>query len=658
MDFPTGGDEFDFVIIGSGAGGGPLAANLAEAGFTVCVLEAGGPPEPEHSASANKYDVPVFHPQASEDPTQSWKFFVKHYSDPLRQQADTKFDQAEQGIFYPRASTLGGCTAHHALITVYPHNSDWDEIAELTKDPTWHSSQMRSYFERLEKCVYYPQSPFRAWIIRLLESLHLRKKNAARHGYKGWLTTSMADPTLALGDYGLLRILKGAIKEAWINVGGTFWDRIVSDFDPNDWRLLTRKKDRQGVAFTPLSVREGRRHGVRERLLDVHRRHPDRLFIRTHTLATKVLFDGEAPSLRAVGVQFLKGARLYRAVKDAPPPQGQGDSGVVRARREVILSGGAFNTPQLLLLSGIGPKRDLDQWNIPCQIDLPGVGKNLQDRYEVGIISSLASNFEILKGATFKQDPNDPHWVEWDTEKKGVYASNGVVLGIILKSKADLLNPDLYIFGVPGYFKGYFVGYSKNVQKDKFTWAILKAHTHNTDGFVTLRSTDPRDVPEIHFRYFDEGSKGFEKDLEAIVKGVKFVRHINQLAGDAISEELWPGANTTASDEDLRSWIKREAWGHHASCTSKMGPVDDPLTVVDSQFKVRGTKNLRVVDASIFPKIPGMFIVCAVYMVSEKASDVIIAEHRIPEISRDVPFVRADPSRSSVPRDTSEEKAR
>jgi choline dehydrogenase len=131
--------------------------------------------------------------------------------------------------------------------------------------------------------------------------------------------------------------------------------------------------------------------------------------------------------------------------------------------------------------------------------------------------------------------------------------------------------------------------------------------------------------PEINFRYFDEGNDDLGEDLDAVVAGVEFVRHMmrNHLPFEA--REVLPGDAVDGNDE-LRTFVRDNAWGHHASCTCKMGRPDDPGAVVDSRFRVLGARNLRVVDASVFPRIPGFFIVTPTYMISEKASDVILAD--------------------------------
>jgi choline dehydrogenase len=152
---------------------------------------------------------------------------------------------------------------------------------------------------------------------------------------------------------------------------------------------------------------------------------------------------------------------------------------------------------------------------------------------------------------------------------------------------------------------------------------------------VTLRSADPQDTPEINFRYFDDdpavSQAQWQDDLNAVVAGVEFARRMNSDTGlrGIIDKEILPGPQYQ-SPEELRKFIVNEAWGHHASCSCKIGAPDDEMAVLDSRFRVRGTRNLRVVDASVFPRIPGLFIVSAVYMIGEKASDVILEDARMP----------------------------
>jgi choline dehydrogenase len=154
----------------------------------------------------------------------------------------------------------------------------------------------------------------------------------------------------------------------------------------------------------------------------------------------------------------------------------------------------------------------------------------------------------------------------------------------------------------------------------------LKAHTRNNAGTVTLRSTDPRDTPEIKFRYFEEGSDTNTEDLDAVVEGIKFARRMSHRLKQEklIAAEELPGEHIQ-SDDDLRDFVRHHAWGHHASCTCAIG-LREKGGVLGSDFRVHGTRGLRVVDASVFPRIPGFFIVSAVYMIGEKAADVILAD--------------------------------
>jgi choline dehydrogenase len=150
---------------------------------------------------------------------------------------------------------------------------------------------------------------------------------------------------------------------------------------------------------------------------------------------------------------------------------------------------------------------------------------------------------------------------------------------------------------------------------------VLKAHSRNRAGTVTLNSADPRDVPRINFRYFEEGA---DQDMEAVLDGIRFVRAITaKLREQNLMTEEFPG-DRFSTDEELKTFVRNNAWGHHASCSCAIGPPDND-GVLDSDFRVHGTSGLRVVDASVFPRIPGVFIVSAVYMIGEKAADAILA---------------------------------
>jgi choline dehydrogenase len=655
--------QFDYVVVGSGGGGGPVAANLASAGFKVLLIEAG------YEYKDLNYDVPAFHADATQDPEMRWDFFVQHYSDPARQsdQYDSKYVEGK-GVLYPRAGTLGGCTAHHALITIYPHNSDWEEIAAIARtydpaDASWDPDRMRSIFERIERCGYITQPDPKS-----------------RHGFSGWLTTDVITDlldlkeTLADPDFQLIQSVLGAVYATAMDLDFNPGDPKALDnlldkieqaledapslkelfkleplarkkaeleahfkgalnkfFDPNQYQVTL--EHREGVFLIPLSVSsdERKRVGTRERINQVKAKFPDNLTIWSETFVTRIVFDGK----QAVGVEYIKGPKSYDA---APAPEGgrkrPDQREVVRVGKEVIVCGGSFNTPQLLMLSGIGPADQLAALGITTISDLPAVGNFLQDRYEVGLISEYPHDFKTLEGSLFrKPKPGevDPSLDEWKANHDGLYATNGGIVAIIRKSSLSRTDPDLFIFGLPAAFRGYFPGYDKalEAQPDRFTWAILKAHTKNKGGFVKLRSTDPFAIPEINFKYFDEGTDKGGDDLEAVIQGVLFAQRFTAHLGVDARPLVEVGyAPPDMNDRrEIGEWIKKEAWGHHACGTCRIGPKGTPAeAALDPNFKVLGVTGLRVVDASIFPSIPGFFIVTPIYMIAEKASESILTD--------------------------------
>ncbi|MBO2453366.1 GMC family oxidoreductase N-terminal domain-containing protein [Actinomadura barringtoniae] len=587
--------EYDYIVIGSGAGGAPVAANLAERGFQVLVVEAG-----PGTIAEIPYSVPAFHLFASSDPALSWDFYVRHYTDTA--QHGTTWVKERQGVLYPRASTLGGCTAHHAMLTMYPENQDWDDIAALTGDPSWNSFAMRRHFERV----------------------------------RSWLPIEFAPPALLLRDRTVARLVgAAALETGTVTRGlgqGVDLNRFAVaglDLDPNDAAHVDAFHE--GMFMIPQSTRDGRRYSTRTRLLQVAAGHPGRLALQTDALVERVTLDrGHDGTLRATGIELRRGRHLYEA---SPMSGGHpGERRQVRARREVIVAGGAFNSPQLLMLSGIGPSDHLRSKRVPVALDLPGVGGNLQDRYEISVVSRFDRDFEIVKGATFGH-PGDPLLRQW---RRGTgfpsYDSNGIIAGIKKRFSRGSAHPELFVFGSPSRFEGYAPGFAAKgvAEPDYFTWAVLRGYTHNDLGTVRLRSADPAAVPDINFRYFGDGRAG-DADLDAICEGVELARRINGRATSlrwtdaARATEVFPGPGRTGRDE-LKAFIRKQAWGHHASCSNPIGSRGSRRAVVDSRFRVHGVQGLRVVDASVFPSIPGLFPVLAVYMIAEKASEDILRD--------------------------------
>ncbi|KAH7119836.1 choline dehydrogenase [Dendryphion nanum] len=617
---------YEFVVVGSGAGGGPLAARLALAGHKTLLIEAGD----DQGANVN-YTVPAYSARASEDENMAWNFFVRHYADENRQALDFKTTYETpnggeytglsppagsklKGTLYPRTGTLGGCTAHNALIAVYPHRSDFESIVALTGDQSWSPANMRKYFVKMERNRH---------LLPLLPG----------HGYDGWLTTETPPLSIVLQDPQLLSVLSGGafalgnetnsiINIATLLAGDANADTAKRDSFPSFYQI-------------PLSSSGSSRAGSREFIIAVRdaknadgsKRYP--LDVRTDCFVTKILFDKSVSPPRATGVEFLDGKFLYKASpksKRAAP----GTPGTATASREVIVAGGAYNSPQLLKLSGVGPAQELARFNIPVISDLPGVGTNLQDHYEIAVQGKTPSNFSALDGCTFDESENDKCLNRWRNPilgNKGLYSSSGLAATLFYKSTATARDEyDVFVFGGPVNFRGYFPGYSTNATAahDIFTWAILKAHPRNNAGSVTLRSSDPLDLPDIVYNYFDTGSGDYNADLQAMREAVSLARDAFKRQLVPIKEVL-PGSDVT-SDSAVKDYIKNTAWGHHASSTCPIGADNDPFAVLDSSFRVRGTAGLRVVDASVYPRIPGTFTAVSTYMVAEKAADVILSQ--------------------------------
>jgi choline dehydrogenase-like flavoprotein len=662
---------------------------LLEAG-TDHAIAAGDPPVGD-VAPPEVQRVPGYHAAATEAPDISWGFSVRHYADTEQQKRDSKYrpehdpsqggkGKGEGGIFYPRCSALGGCTAHHAMIIVAPNDRDWDEIADLTGDDSWRAEHMRGYFTRLEKNLYFQvyRKFFQKvigfvyfWALQIISWVNPRAVwNPGYHGYKGWQPTSFIDPNLVAkigeGDTTFRNVLVGAVESVLGKKGILATLRrvlklqLVLSLDPNDPN--NRRNKPEELAFIPVGTDGVSRVGVRELLLETQKLHPDNLVIVTGVHATKILFtkekDNDPPCAR--GVEVVEGHHLYQA---SPLYSGQApDSAIVRryfAKNEVIICGGSFNTPQLLMLSGIGDEQHLKEHQIdklagidgqPAYpvINLPGVGLNLQDRYEVSVIGQLNQDFVTLKDVSFVPgDPNDLARAEWFKSHTGLYTTNGGTVAVLKCSGVDAERPepDLFIFGAPVSFPGYYWGWSKDLlhakpdeaqaQQNLWSWIILKAYTRNNGGRVRLLSSSAFETPEICFASFAEGPSEWERDRAALVNAVQFVRKINAHSSSLFKNEIQPGVNRPDDSAELKEWIQDEAWGHHACGTCRIGPdpwqanvgnLNDKEAVLDSRFRVQGVRNLRVVDASVFPKIPGYFIVTPVFMISEKAADTILAD--------------------------------
>ncbi|ETS86651.1 hypothetical protein PFICI_00479 [Pestalotiopsis fici W106-1] len=628
--------SYDYVVVGSGPGGGPTAANLAVAGYKVLLIDAGG-----DSGDAMVEEVPAFFPQSTEFVDTEWDFFVTRSSDPAveakniitsyRLENETIYTGPDPpagavpiGTLYPRAGTLGGCSRHNAMIAIRAFDNDWKAVADATGDSFWSGKTFQRLFEKIEHCDYLPNS-------------------ILGHGFKGYLWTEVASLLLAVQDLKAVSVVVSAGAALGKTITGTLIGTIAGlleilflDVNAPGETIIP------GAYQVPLTMKDQVRGGVRDRILDIAsatNRNGDRSYhldIKLNTLVTKIVFDqsGSDQTPRATGVEYLEGQSLYRA-----DPRWQNASvtgeGTINATKEVIIAGGAFNTPQILKLSGVGPKEELEKFNIPVVVDLPGVGTNLKDHIEVPIISIASSDFDLIDGCTFAKgypqvpDPCLEKYLHANTQVgRGPYATNGFPIGIALHSSAaDAIDPDVWVYGGPGYFPGFYPQWADIVLEDHhhWTWISLKANTKNGGGTVKLTSSDPRDVPAVAFNTFEDDLSA-QQDIQASYEGVKFARDAMDklIPLDGTFDEQVPGRADAPTEDDLKEFVKTQSFGHHACCTAPIGGDDDENAVLDSAFRVRGTAGLRVVDASAFPVIPGFFIALPIYLLAEKASEAIL----------------------------------
>ncbi|KAJ9053676.1 hypothetical protein DSO57_1021959 [Entomophthora muscae] len=566
--------EYDYIVVGSGTGGGTVAAELANSGFYTLLIEAG----PERLSPYST--TPAFNAIASEDRDISFGFDVKHF---------TSGTLADKTYFYPRVGALGGCSIHNTMIALYPVESDFTAMVEATGDSGFNEENMRTYFTRMENNHYVlqPQMP-------------------KEHGYRGWFDISYVDITrifrmdLVLID--LFRVVVGNPMR-----------------DVNTRRIMSNKLNTglEGRINVPQAV--DTRNYERSNFVGFINaaRSTGNLVIWADTFVTKLILENNTVS----GVEYRKGKYLYKA-----SPRSTSNptytAGSVTAKKEVIVSGGAFNTPQLLMLSGIGDPAHLREMGIKPKVNLPGVGRGLMDRYEVPVVIEFSRNISLLEPCTFTADAKlDPCYREYKESQSGPYISNGLVSGEIHRSSPSVPEPDLFILNTLSGFHGYFRGYSNDIVRhsNRFSQIILKALTNHT-GFVKLKSKDPFATPEINFNSFSNG----DADLDILVQAIRRSRnYLNSIVEG--HKEIYPGPHLT-SDDQLRKFVKEIAWGHHACCTAKIG--QGRMAVLDGRFRVRNVRGLRVVDASAFPEIPGFFPSLYLHMLAMRAADLIAQDSK------------------------------
>ena len=489
------------------------------------------------------------------------------------------------GIWYPRAGTLGGCAMHNGASANLPNDAVWNRIAQITGDNSWLASNIRRYFIKLENNLYLPPG-------------------SPGHGFGGYINITQPEPVWATGG------TDGQImSELAVNATGYPVSQLVpllkrdnNGPDPNKdtttgvYGILSHS-DAAGVRSTP--------NGYIRRTLADAADYP--LTLQLDTLVTKVLFSDPRPGRKraAIGVEYLQGKSMYSA-DPRYNPANKGTLGRAYATREVIVAGGTFNSPQILKLSGIGPAAELRRFGIPVIVDAPGVGRNLGDNQETGLLSTAARAFV------------------------GGFAG---IFTVILKTSVAQRVRDIHMFCGSLSFEGFWPGWPNNYGPAQYQCSIGHMYPRGQDGTVLLRSANPRDVPKINFHFFETGG---DQDLQALLEAVKFNRRLVSKAPAPLGPftELYPcpgvinvNATTGAcNDAKQKEFIRQQIFSHHATGTCAIGGDGDRNAVLDSKFRVRGVDNLRVVDASVHPFVPGAYPVLPTFVLSEKATEAILQD--------------------------------
>lgn len=385
--------------------------------------------------------------------------------------------------------------------------------------------------------------------------------------------------------------MRNPLYKAWIEAGKEAGYGFTKDYNGHR---------QEGFGRMHMTVKDGVRWSTANAYLKPARNRPN-LSVITGALTHKVLLDGK----KAVGVRYEAGGKVVD----------------VKASREVILSAGSVGSPQLLQLSGIGPAETLKAAGVDVVHDLPGVGGNLQDHLEV-YFQFRSTQPITLNG---KLDPFSKFLIgaRWFFFKSGLGATNHFESCAFIRSKAGLKWPDIQYHFLPAAMR-----YDGNAAFDGHGFQVhVGPNKPKSRGHIRINSADPAAKPSILFNYMTE-----QEDIEAFRACVRLTREImSQPAMDPYrGPEIQPGEDI---DEDaaIDAWVRQNAESaYHPSCTCKIGGDDDPSAVLDTECRVRGIGNLRVVDSSIFPTIPNGNLNAPTIMVGEKAADIIRGKDPLP----------------------------
>jgi len=458
-------------------------------------------------------------------------------------------------IYHARGKVLGGSSSINGMIFQRGNPLDYERWGADKGMETWDYAHCLPYFKRMETCLAADlEDPFR--------------------GHSGPLVLERGPAT---------NPLFGAFFEAVQQAGYPLTD------DVNGYR-------QEGFAPFDRNIHDGKRLSAARAYLHPVMHRPN-LEVRTRAFVTRILFEGN----RAVGVEYSKGrgGAVHR----------------VRAG-EVVVSGGAINSPQTLMLSGVGPAEHLREFGVEAVADVPGVGENLQDHLEVYIQYACTQPVSVAPYMKMWRRPFVG--AEWLLFKKGPGATNHFEGGGFVRSNDDVAYPNLMFHFLP-----IAIRYDGSAPASDHGYQVhIGPMYSDARGTIRLASGDPAVHPALRFNYLST-----EQDRREWVEAIHVARNIlNQPAmGPFNGGEISPGTEV-ASDEQILEWVARDGeTALHPSCTAKMGDATDPLSVVDPlTMQVYGTEGLRVVDASVFPYVTNGNIYAPVMMAAEKAADLIL----------------------------------
>lgn len=474
-----------------------------------------------------------------------------------------------RSIYHARGRVLGGSSSINGMIFQRGNPMDYERWAADPGMETWDYAHCLPYFKRMENCLAAePDDPWR--------------------GHDGPLVLERGP-----ADNPLFSAFFEATQQAGYEL----------TTDVNGYR-------QEGFAAFDRNIRRGRRLSAARAYLHPVEKRPN-LRIKTRAFVNRILFEGT----RAVGVEYVHRGKTHR----------------VRAG-EVVLCGGAFNTPQVLQLSGIGNAADLGTLGVPVVADLPGVGQNLQDHLEVYIQYACKQPVSIAPGLALWRRPFIG--AQWLFFRKGLGATNHFEGGGFARSNEDAAYPNLMFHFLP-----IAVRYDGTGNKGDHGYQVhIGPMYSDARGSVTITSTDPRVHPAVQFNYLST-----EQDRREWVEAIRVARTIlNQAAFTPYNGgETSPGPSVD-TDEQILDWVARDSeTALHPSCTARMGTgpdaVVDPLTM-----RVHGVDGLRVVDASAMPYVTNGNIYAPVMMIAEKAADLILGE--TPLEPQATPFYRREVS--------------